>query len=301
MVECRFGPKHHCDWAERHWTKRGLGEDRRVCRVGNNGSSNETLQHIMCVDKQDTLPNNRSGAFFNAEVDTYSGPSIRIQCVGAITGQYVYFPTTALEQPLSIVEVAVWSADCAVCPANSQSLEGSVERSDCKCNMGFSGPDGGPCRACPAGTFKGKTGSGACSTCAANTNSLAQNAYEHRCSCNAGFYADMPPENASCTEVSFFNGEYEQTRFTCADRQLSSGVDCYDVKDVSDQWVGNKVSRACLLCPCSCAENPYCQTIIDNNLITKPPIFSCVACAVGTYKSGQGPKACTSCPAHPPL
>ena len=47
------------------------------------------------------------------------------------------------------------SGTCTICPANSVSLEGSTDSSDCVCKVGYPGPDGGPCVAgaveCTAG------------------------------------------------------------------------------------------------------------------------------------------------------
>lgn len=40
---------------------------------------------------------------------------------------------------------------------------------DCLCNVGYTGPDGGLCTACPAGTFKAIDGSGECVLCDAGT------------------------------------------------------------------------------------------------------------------------------------
>jgi hypothetical protein len=48
------------------------------------------------------------------------------------------------------------------CPSNSNAPSGSAT---CLCNQGYTGPDGGPCQACGAGTYKDSPGSGACSSC----------------------------------------------------------------------------------------------------------------------------------------
>eukprot|EP00961_Rhodomonas_salina_P187604 2532177-Rhodomonas_salina.1 len=63
------------------------------------------------------------------------------------------------------------ASSCAVCPAGnfSHSLVGSDAMTDCLCNVGYTGPDGGLCTACPAGTFKAIDGSGECVLCDAGT------------------------------------------------------------------------------------------------------------------------------------
>ena len=59
---------------------------------------------------------------------------------------------------------------CFPCPSNSQSsLEASTRVTDCICNAGYSGPDGGPCTACNAGSAKAGVGDGNCTICPAGT------------------------------------------------------------------------------------------------------------------------------------
>ena len=48
------------------------------------------------------------------------------------------------------------------CPSNANAPSGSAT---CLCNQGYTGPDGGPCQACGAGTYKDSPGSGACTAC----------------------------------------------------------------------------------------------------------------------------------------
>ena len=42
---------------------------------------------------------------------------------------------------------------CTTCPANSNSLPISVNITDCTCNNGYGGPNGGDCRLCEVGSF----------------------------------------------------------------------------------------------------------------------------------------------------
>jgi len=53
------------------------------------------------------------------------------------------------------------------CPANSTAPKGSGSFADCICLAGYSGPNGGPCEPCEAGTYKGTNGSDECSLCSA--------------------------------------------------------------------------------------------------------------------------------------
>ena len=61
---------------------------------------------------------------------------------------------------------------CTACPAGSTTgSTKSTAQTDCKCNAGYTGPNGGPCSACPAGTYKNLIGKDMCSPCAADTQS----------------------------------------------------------------------------------------------------------------------------------
>jgi hypothetical protein len=60
-----------------------------------------------------------------------------------------------------------WAAsECLACPANStgHALSNDAE-SDCRCDPGFTGSDGGPCAACAPGKFKTVAGNQTCADC----------------------------------------------------------------------------------------------------------------------------------------
>jgi hypothetical protein len=50
-------------------------------------------------------------------------------------------------------------------PFNSFSPAVSSDVSQCLCNVGYTGPDGGPCEECEAGKYKNVTGSDTCAHC----------------------------------------------------------------------------------------------------------------------------------------
>ena len=56
---------------------------------------------------------------------------------------------------------------CRACPIHTTSQNSSDEVIDCKCNEGYTGPDGGLCAACPFDKYKNTTGSTPCIPCAA--------------------------------------------------------------------------------------------------------------------------------------
>ena len=74
-------------------------------------------------------------------------------CVPCPSGTYALYRAALLPQV------------CASCPRASFSATGSARSSDCFCNQGYTGPGGGPCAACPYGTYKSQVGSATCSIC----------------------------------------------------------------------------------------------------------------------------------------
>ena len=72
------------------------------------------------------------------------------------------------------------------CPSSSVAAPGSAAQTDCICAPGYSGPAGGPCRACRAGQWKAANGSAPCSECAANSSSAEGIIVQTACMCDAG-------------------------------------------------------------------------------------------------------------------
>ena len=58
---------------------------------------------------------------------------------------------------------------CTDCPSNSNSPALSNKSTDCKCNTGYSGPDGEACSACEAGKYKAIKGHSDCLECPQHT------------------------------------------------------------------------------------------------------------------------------------
>ena len=84
---------------------------------------------------------------------------------------------------------SVFAEICNRCPPHTVSGEGSVSRTDCKCQAGYTGPDGGWCSACAVGTIKTTVGSESCVPCPNNTSPDIERI---TCKCNNG--------NTTCIE-----------------------------------------------------------------------------------------------------
>jgi len=132
-------------------------------------------------------------------------------CSACVPGKFKTVPGTALcsecpEGTYSTVVASHAAGDCQLCPHYSHSAAVSDQRTDCTCNAGSSGPDGGQCELCIAGKHKNSTGSVECSSCLVrkystafgstnasvcqqclvNSDSLAASDEHTDCKCNAG-------------------------------------------------------------------------------------------------------------------
>ena len=92
---------------------------------------------------------------------------------------------------------------------------------DCKCPAGLTGPTGGECRPCPAGTFKIESGNTACIACPPNTFSKALGS--NRCaSCPRGTHS---PEGRAvcCADANAEGSENGGSECRCKAGLVSEG------------------------------------------------------------------------------
>jgi hypothetical protein len=91
-------------------------------------------------------------------------------CVACVVGKYkeVNGSSSCIECAAGTYsnETAATNASaCRDCPTYSHSPAGSVNITECLCNPGYSGADGGPCHACALGAYKPGNGSASCFLC----------------------------------------------------------------------------------------------------------------------------------------
>lgn len=97
-------------------------------------------------------------------------------------------------QPHTYNSIVGWSGDCTRCPDNSQAPAfGNTNRNACRCNAGYFGANGGPCLACPVGTYNSQIGVATCIPCPVTTTSLPASLM---CQCKTG---STGPDNGPCT------------------------------------------------------------------------------------------------------
>ena len=77
------------------------------------------------------------------------------------------------------------TGDCAQCPVQESSVNGSTRLVDCKCLAGYNADaDGVECTACPAGTLTGDVGGNDCAACPSKLRSDVRSV---DCKCLAGY------------------------------------------------------------------------------------------------------------------
>ena len=166
------------------------------------------------------------------------------------------------------------SALCTNCTGNTESPAGSTLVTNCICKEGYTGPDGGHCQACLAGTYKSGTGSSACISCGSGTYSTSSAATTcSTCqSCSSGQYL------SSC------GGSSAGTCVDCATRAASvCQANTYLLN------CGASYSGACS--PCA-----SCLAGEQRNGCTGVSAGSCGACPSGTFKPSAGTEPCQTCP-----
>ena len=216
-------------------------------------------------------------------------------CINCVGGKYHY-------------ETAVVGDQCFDCPVNTDTVADATDDiTGCTCNMGYTGPDGKACIACPAGSYKDVTGSAACTLCGVNAFSTVVSATLSStcqacdsnaqspagsneavaCTCNAGYTG---PDGGTCTQCTA--GTYKPTKgpyscISCQPGKYSTALGAADVSTCVDcKANSDSAEGASSASDCTCNKG-YTLSGAD-----------CVECAVGTYKSAQGDQSCTSCPTH---
>lgn len=90
--------------------------------------------------------------------------------------------------PIDTFQDASASTSCLSCQNNSaSSVLAASNQTSCKCKIAFSGPDGGICTLCKAGTYKSLIGSSPCQLCPDHSTSPAMSSAATACTCNSGY------------------------------------------------------------------------------------------------------------------
>ena len=211
---------------------------------------------------KDCAAGKHSGASATACIDCVAGTyalsaaaSSSSSCIGCSVGKY------------STRKGANDSSVCLPCPVDSISQPASHRISACKCNAGYTGPNGGNCTACMPSSYKDALGSAACSSCPQATTSMAASDQLTDCVCLPGFTGRDGQQCVECAQ-----GKY---------KSLTGSLPCTDCMRDSNSLRASVNADAC-----------KCNAGFTGPDATGP----CEPCALSTYKDTLGNMSCTACP-----
>ena len=210
------------------------------------------------------------------------------QATSCPTGCYGTGNAICYQCGIGFYKAITGTSSCIACASNSGSgCSRCTAGTGCACNVGYTGPNGGTCTACVAGTVKPITGTATCAGCVAGTYSAT--AASTCAACAAGTYSATSA--STCTACAA--GTYSATTAaTTASTCTACAAGTYSATAAS----------TCTLChdfatsPISSTAKAACTCTVG---YTGPDSSGpCTACVAGTYKDTTGTVACTTCPAH---
>ena len=172
--------------------------DCDACAAGTYASTPAATICVNCPPRTHSPPSSISATSCLC-IEGHSGPDGG-PCSGCQEGKYKsQMGSSACEMcPGGRFEDKVAQSSCnQSCPEASFSPPGSTQQVDCKCNLGYTGLDGGVCTACPAGQFKGTVGSSECTQCASGKYSGELAAQEEAMCQECPALSDSPPASTS--------------------------------------------------------------------------------------------------------
>jgi hypothetical protein len=165
---------------------------------------------------------------------------------------------------------------CTLCPPNTGSPAETAHGGNCTCIAGFTGANGGPCHACPAGSFKDVSGSGPCISCPTGTFSTKTGAGTNSdcLACEVGKWSQV----MGATSPSTCIGDA-----LCDAGKYWSGSTCLDCEAGSYSEIPGR-STACSICP--------------PGTWSAGKTATCTPCGDGKYSTAAGatsPSTCSWC------
>lgn len=191
--------------------------------------------------------------------------------------------------------------NCYKCPEHAVSSPGSANRTDCLCDVGYSGNPGEQCQACPPGTFKSILNSSICEECgsdhynehvASNTKTDCRQCPQGKtsqpgsprkidCVCREGQFAVLSTDKLSWDCHACRPGTYQEAI-------NASNCDRCSVGKFSNA-TGATLVETCQLCS-------------DGSYSLETAASSCVACEANTWQDLNDPQrhavSCQKCPGN---
>jgi len=200
---------------------------------------------------------------------------------------------------------AASSATCTECPANSDAPTASTSQTSCICNAGSTGPDGGPCSLCQAGTYKVVAGSGACAVCDAGTYSADVGATSEQTCVLCPANSESPPGSVAATSCLCNAGSSGPDGGTCAVcaagkyKSAAGSAACIDCGAGTYSTTSGAVSEGtCQACPANSVSTAGSGLLADCVCVagtSGPDGGACTACEAGKFKEAAGSSECSEC------
>ena len=203
--------------------------------------------------------------------------------------------------------VGATSNDCQACPTKSNAPQASDAQTDCVCNVGSSGPDGGICTTCGIGTYKSEPGAAACDTCPSNSNAPVQSTLVTACICNAGWTG---PNGGNCTQCVAGKYKIVSGKAACIDCSAGKystvvGASTDECLDCPDNSNAPTASNELIDCMCNAGSSGLngdtCSLCIAGKYKALAGSETCPDCEIGTYSASVGASqvsTCLTCPAN---
>ena len=210
---------------------------------------------------------------------------------------------------------------CINCPNNTNTVTiGSNNKTNCKGNQGYTGPDGGECVECENGKYKSSIGSDPCITCPLNVISFVlETRTNPTCVCLAGFYATNDRGCVMCEvdtykpEPGLFSyglfgceacpsntispaGSTALSQCTCAPGFAGPDT-CPCVICPENTWKSQSGNHICNPCSFKSVSPAGSSTCLCVEGWTGLNGIDCSACPAAKYKGGTNSATCTECPA----
>jgi len=250
-------------------------------------------------------------------------------CVGCIAGKYKVLHNdgqcTSCESGKYSSATNVATNLCDICPDHSNSPESSSLRTQCICNSGYTGTDGGECVACVSGKYKALSGSVQCNSCLGimepGAKSDVGSTEKNKCNCIGPAYFESSDDYGffSCwCSAGYFRGDNDKCE-ECGVGNICTGETPYqyilpnidvipDTNYRQTQNDNNDMPRSIMIIACGVGKTTMTTTSTEcvcDIGYTAAPILSasrrlsqpmqCTQCNHGKYKNVKGATLCTDC------
>ena len=275
----------------------------------------------LCVDKTMTLALGSTNINDCICTPGYTAGGGSVVCTGCSTGKYKVGSGPAVctdcgVNKYSEAVAATAEATCTNCPGvlgTSVSLAGNGLLGGCKCNLGYTGPDGAVCSACIAGKYKTATGAALCDLCAVDTFSTVIAKTTSDCTqCSninrLNFITDGTTgqdELTDCKCEPGYTGVDGETCYGCVAgkyKTTAGSVDCTLCgQGKFSTATASATGAVCLNCPTNSnaplGSSAAAGCTCDAGYTGPGGLVACSVCLAGTFKVATGPAACSICPA----